>query len=1057
MSKLPSIRRALATLVYAAILLACLPSARAIQWDPQTALAGHGPDVAVSANALHVVRSDANSPALGHVIYTRSTDGGAMWTGEYTMPASPVARYGSARVSADGGLVAVAWTEDVAGSGEQRVAYSQDEGLTWSATTSLGEGEHTHSIAVSGSAIVAMYAVSGGAWPYSTRVSHDGGLTWEQARPVTGISGVTGDVAISGSAMIALGGVGVGMAAASSADWGATWDTPVTLGTYTNGEALQLSAYGCVVLAAWAQNDNTERYAARSDDSGVTWETAVDVSAGAPGINHGGGVDVHGNFALSTWRHDGAFYWSESDDGGDTWGAAQPGPTVAGVGAVAVDASYAYALNTDSPSGSLWVTRAAAPALPSIRVTGPTPLTVFPEATTSVALAVDLVNHAAPAYWAWSLSPFPDSGPAGGTLVTSGAATTVTGLTDGATYTVYVALVDEGGVLLDPSATHCETFSIAGVPPAPAVTIVEPAADQALAAGVTSTPLTVTITDYPAPGHWHWHWQLDTPFHDTGVAGGNHVDPGVLTDTIAGLSDGTAYSVYVALVDGSENLLSPSVTASAPFSVTDAGPLADAVTVVDAQGAAGQAVQVQIQLYDLAPEDELSGVFLSLAYDPALLTPTDDGAGAVTAASTGDIVPEEWTIEQNVPAPGALNVSMAGDLGSAPITTGGILLNVDFVVDVDAAASATSPLTLTALELNEGLISSTPVHGTFTVLDLLYGDVTGNGKAGAYDAAWILHFAVDFALDPAPPVVEFPVETATPVWASEPLLPEQAWEVADVDDSGAPQAQPADIMAMDASMVLQHEVGLTTAFPAESGGPAAPAQLASVAGHVLRGESTSERPGGRIAVSLDVSAAADLVAGEVVLDFDASLVTPVDTSLATTRTRGASRPLIVQRARGGRIATAFASARPLDASDAVLEVTFEASRNVAHATESAIRASHLRLNASRVETDFAFPFRIEPFANRLMANYPNPFNPETWIPFELAADAHVTVGIYDLAGHRVRALDLGMRPMGEHTSREDAAHWDGRNAHGEHVASGVYVYELTAGEYRAVRRMIVRK
>jgi hypothetical protein len=140
-----------------------------------------------------------------------------------------------------------------------------------------------------------------------------------------------------------------------------------------------------------------------------------------------------------------------------------------------------------------------------------------------------------------------------------------------------------------------------------------------------------------------------------------------------------------------------------------------------------------------------------------------------------------------------------------------------------------------------------------------------------------------------------------------------------------------------------------------------------------------------------------------------------------------------------------------------LDVTFETSRSISTTRESAIRASHLRLNGSRIGTDFAFPFRIEPFANRLLANYPNPFNPETWIPFELSAAADVTIRIYGLGGDLVRRLELGSRPIGEHVGREDAAYWDGRNARGEAVASGVYVYELTAGDYHAVRRMVVMK
>jgi hypothetical protein len=103
-----------------------------------------------------------------------------------------------------------------------------------------------------------------------------------------------------------------------------------------------------------------------------------------------------------------------------------------------------------------------------------------------------------------------------------------------------------------------------------------------------------------------------------------------------------------------------------------------------------------------------------------------------------------------------------------------------------------------------------------------------------------------------------------------------------------------------------------------------------------------------------------------------------------------------------------------------------------------------------------YAFTIEPHHTRLMANYPNPFDPETWIPFELGADADVTVHIYDMAGRRVRALTLGRRPIGEHVTR-GAAYWDGANEPGERVVCGVYVYELAAGEHRSMRRMIVLK
>ena len=98
-----------------------------------------------------------------------------------------------------------------------------------------------------------------------------------------------------------------------------------------------------------------------------------------------------------------------------------------------------------------------------------------------------------------------------------------------------------------------------------------------------------------------------------------------------------------------------------------------------------------------------------------------------------------------------------------------------------------------------------------------------------------------------------------------------------------------------------------------------------------------------------------------------------------------------------------------------------------------------------------------PAETRLLANYPNPFNPETWIPYQLAIDANVTLTIYDANGVPVRVLDLGHRPTGVYHARNRAAYWDGRNEHGEAVASGVYFYTLTAGDFSATRKMLITK
>ncbi len=100
---------------------------------------------------------------------------------------------------------------------------------------------------------------------------------------------------------------------------------------------------------------------------------------------------------------------------------------------------------------------------------------------------------------------------------------------------------------------------------------------------------------------------------------------------------------------------------------------------------------------------------------------------------------------------------------------------------------------------------------------------------------------------------------------------------------------------------------------------------------------------------------------------------------------------------------------------------------------------------------------LTPENTALLANYPNPFNPETWLPYHLAKPAEVTLRIYAIGGELVRTLDLGHQPAGRYQDRSQAAHWDGRNEMGESVASGVYFYTLTTGDFTATRKMLIRK
>ena len=98
-----------------------------------------------------------------------------------------------------------------------------------------------------------------------------------------------------------------------------------------------------------------------------------------------------------------------------------------------------------------------------------------------------------------------------------------------------------------------------------------------------------------------------------------------------------------------------------------------------------------------------------------------------------------------------------------------------------------------------------------------------------------------------------------------------------------------------------------------------------------------------------------------------------------------------------------------------------------------------------------------PTENRLLANYPNPFNPETWIPFELGQDVKVEISIYQADGRIIRQLDLGYKWAGRYHHQEKAAYWDGRTELGEKASSGLYFYQIQAGTYSQTRSMIILK
>ena len=110
----------------------------------------------------------------------------------------------------------------------------------------------------------------------------------------------------------------------------------------------------------------------------------------------------------------------------------------------------------------------------------------------------------------------------------------------------------------------------------------------------------------------------------------------------------------------------------------------------------------------------------------------------------------------------------------------------------------------------------------------------------------------------------------------------------------------------------------------------------------------------------------------------------------------------------------------------------------------------------RIQLEDLIAYEI-PAETELLRNYPNPFNPETWIPYRLAEDADVSLTIYNVNGEMVRSIDVGHQSAAVYETRAKAIYWDGRNRFGEQVASGLYFYHLSAGDFSGTRRMVILK
>ena len=309
-----------------------------------------------------------------------------------------------------------------------------------------------------------------------------------------------------------------------------------------------------------------------------------------------------------------------------------------------------------------------------------------------------------------------------------------------------------------------------------------------------------------------------------------------------------------------------------------------------------------------------------------------------------------------------------------------------------------------------------------------YGDVTGDDSITALDAAVVLQACVGLIT----------------------LTPEQE-ERADVSGENG-------VTAYDAALIMQYVVGWLTKFPV-AGGLAASARTGRV--YTLSVGKVCAKANERIVVPISVDDTNGILSGELSLTYDAAYLKLIDVqvrnrSFTSFKDMVFGKNLVSKyNVRDGVLEISFANAEELNDKGTLLFVEFEVRKTSTSTIPLMLSETYLNegLNIRKVDGWLKFI----PETTALLNNFPNPFNPDTWLPYQLNESASVVIRIYNVSGQLVRIFDIGYRQPGFYIDKTDAAYWDGRNESGERVASGVYFYRLEAGKFSAVRKMTIIK
>jgi len=258
---------------------------------------------------------------------------------------------------------------------------------------------------------------------------------------------------------------------------------------------------------------------------------------------------------------------------------------------------------------------------------------------------------------------------------------------------------------------------------------------------------------------------------------------------------------------------------------------------------------------------------------------------------------------------------------------------------------------------------------------------------------------------------------------------------ADMNDDG-------NVRANDAILILRKVAGLGAPNKELVKSETVKIMLDTVYGKI--GES--------ITVPLKVDNASILAGGDVCITYDSSVlqIAGVSSKSDVLMASNTSKP--------GLVRISFASADITCHTPAIAELKFTVIADNISPLEikSAVlyRSDARAVDIKKVDGKFT-SWATTPEKSALLQNFPNPFNPETWIPYQLKEASEIKIRIYTASGELVREILFGYKPAGIYIGRDRAAYWDGKNEAGEAVASGVYFYTIKAGNFIEAKKMTI--